>query len=106
MKMALAAVLRQSRRLENSLRASLKPFESNGVQQIASYRFNNQEQDENNEKSWNPGSNWGSTGILCITTGIAAAGLVASSLQNDLLAEEPDELEQVMIKEIIDQENR
>ena len=27
-------------------------------------------------------------------------------LQNDLLAEEPDELEQVMIKEIIDQENR
>ena len=106
MKMALASVLRQSRKFENSLRASLKPFESNGAQQITSYRLNNQEKGGSNEKSWNPGTNWGSTGILCITTGIAAAGLVVSGLQNDLLAEEPDELEQVMIKEIIDQENR
>jgi len=104
--MALASVLRQSRKFENSLRASLKPFESNGAQQITSYRLNNQEKGGSNEKSWNPGTNWGSTGILCITTGIAAAGLVVSGLQNDLLAEEPDELEQVMIKEIIDQENR
>ena len=106
MKMALSAVLRQSRKFENSLRGSLKPFESNGAQQITSYRFNHQEHDGSNDKSWNPGANWGSAGILCITTGIAAAGLVVSSLQNDVLAEEPDELEQVMIKEIIDQENR
>ena len=104
--MALAAVLRQSRRFENSLRASLKSFESNGAQHIITYRFNNRKQDGGNEKSWSQGSNRSSTGILCITTGIAAAGLVSSGLQNDLLAEEPDELEQVMIKEIIDQENR
>ena len=61
MKMALASVLRQSRKFENSLRASLKPFESNGAQQIASYRLNNQENDGSNEKSWNPGTNWGFT---------------------------------------------
>ena len=44
--------------------------------------------------------------MIGIATGTAAAGLFVSGESSDLLAEEPDELEQVLKKEVIDQENR
>ena len=106
MKMALAAVFRQSRRLDNSLRASLKPLSTNGSQVTISYRFKHQQHHGNKEHEWKQETNWGSTRMIGFATGIAAAGLFVSGKSNDLFAEEPDELEQVLKKEVIDQENR
>ena len=108
--MALAAFFRQSRRVDNSLRLAIKPLATNGVQVTPSYRFKHQEKDGGNKDGSSEGSNWGSAGIVGLTTGIAATALLASSRPDDLLAEviaeEPDELEPMMMKEIIDQENR
>ena len=102
--MALTSVLRQSKRLD-SLRASLKPLATQGGQITSSYRFKHQKEEDNNQNSSNHGANWTSA-TIGITTGIAAFGLFASNARSEILAEEPDELEQVMKKEIIDQENR
>ena len=106
MKMALAAVFRQSRRLDNCLRASLKPLATNGAQVTISYRFKHQQQNGGKEYGSKHEANWGFTGMIGIATGTAAAGLFVSGESSDLLAEEPDELEQVLKKEVIDQENR
>ena len=108
--MALAAFFRQSRRFENGVRLSIKPLSANGVQVTPSYRFKHQEKNGGNEERSSEGRNWSSAGIVGLTTGIAATALFASNRQDDLLAEvvaeEPDELEPMMKKEIIDQENR
>ena len=104
--MALAAVFRQSRRLDNSFRASLNPLSTNGAHFTISYRCKHQQQHRSKEHDSKQGINWGSTGMIGFATGIAAAGLFVSGESNDLLAEEPDELEQVLKKEVIDQENR
>ena len=104
--MALAAVFRQSRRLDNSFRASLNPLSTNGAHFTIPYRFKHQQQNRSKEHDSKQGINWGSTGMIGFATGIAAAGLFVSGESSDLLAEEPDELEQVLKKEAIDQENR
>jgi len=108
--MALAAVFRQSRRFDNSLRLAIKPLAANGAQVTPSYRFKHQEKNGGSEDGSSEGTNWGAAGIIGLTTGIAATALFASSRQDELLAEvlaeEPDELEPMMKKEIIDQENR
>jgi len=102
--MALTSVFRQSKRLD-SLRASLKPLATQGGQIASSYRFKHQNEEEGRENSSNHGTNWTSASIG-IATGITVFGLFASNSKSNILAEEPDELEQVMKKEIIDQENR
>jgi len=110
--MALATIFKQSRRLENSFRSSLKPLATNGGQVTTSYRFKHQKQDDGNEEGSYQRTNRSTAGLIGLTTGIAAAGLFASGGQNDLLAEDVTlrgdltELEQVMAKEVIDQENR
>ena len=106
MKMALAAVFRQSRRLDNSLLATLKPLSTNGAKVTIPYRFQHQQQHRSKQHDSKQETNGGSTCMIGFATSIAAAGLFASGKSNDIFAEEPDELEQVMIKEIIDQENR
>ena len=102
--MALTSVFRQSKRLDR-LRAPLKTLATQGRQITSSYRFKHQYEEESKEKSTNDGTNWTSASIG-IATGITAFGLFASNARSNILAEEPDELEQVMKKEIIDQENR
>ena len=102
--MALTSVFRQSKRLD-SLRASLKPLATQGGQITSSYRFKHQNEEEGKELGSNHGTNWTSA-TIGIATGIAAFGLLASNAKSNILAEEPDELEQVMKKQIIDQENR
>jgi len=104
--MIFAAVLRQSRSLENCLRASIKPLGTNGTQLTISYRFKHQHQNGSKDHSSRQYTNWGSASMIGIATGIAAVGSFISSGSTDLLAEEPDELEQVLKKEVIDQENR
>ena len=106
MKMALAAVFRQSRRLDNSLLVSLKPLSTNRAQVTISYRFQHQQQHRSKEHESKQETNGGSTCMIGFATGIAVAGLFASGKSNDIFAEEPDELEQVLKKEVIDQENR
>ena len=49
MKMALAAVFRQSRRLDNSLLATLKPLSTNGAKVTIPYRFQHQQQHRSKE---------------------------------------------------------
>ena len=109
-KMALATFFRQSRRFDNSLRLAIKPLAANGVHVSPSYRYKHHEKDGGNEDGSSEGGNWGSAGIVGLTIGIGATALFASGRQDDLLAEviaeEPDELEPMMMKEIIDQENR
>ena len=102
--MALTSVFRQSKRLDG-LRTSLKPLATQGGQITTSYRFKHQKEEENKENSSNYGANWNAA-TIGISTGIAAFGLFTSNAKSGILAEEPDELEQVMKKEIIDQENR
>ena len=108
--MALAAFFRQSRRFDNSLRLAIKPLAANGVQVTPSYRFKHQDKNGGNEDGSSEGTNWGAAGMIGLTTGIAATALFASNRQDELLAEvlaeEPDELEPMMKKELIDQENR
>jgi len=106
MKMALAAVFRQSRRLDNSLLATLKPLSTNGAKVTIPYRFQHQQQHRSKEHDSKQETNGGSTCMIGFATGIAAAGLFVSGKSNDIFAEEPDELEQVLKKEVIDQENR
>ena len=104
--MAFAAVFRQSRSLENCLRASIKPLATNGTQLTISYRFKHQHQNGSKDHGSRQYTNWGSASMIGIATGIAALGSFISCGSTDLLAEEPDELEQVLKKEVIDQENR
>ena len=79
MKMALAAVFRQSRRLDNSLLASLKPLSTNRAQVTISYRFQHQQQHICKEHESKQETTWGSTRMIGLATGIAAAGLFVSS---------------------------